>query len=67
MFNIEEQTIIKNAHNSWITGFLIDNIYKEKNINFFIQSNLLKDEIIFFSTSHDKKLKIWKENNNSLI
>ena len=40
-------------------GKLIDNSY--------IQSNLLNDDIIFFSTSHDKKFKIWKSNNNSLI
>ena len=77
LFNIEEQNIVKNAHNSWITGLLIDNIFlndsEEKNKfyslidNSYIQSNILKYNIIFISSSHDKKLKIWKENNNSLI
>ena len=77
IFNIEKKYIIKNAHNSWITGLLIQNnfrnIFNEKNkINSFLddnekQSNILKDNIIFFSTSHDKKIKIWKENNDSLI
>ena len=55
LFNIEEQNIIKNAHNSWITGLLMGHIFDEKNKSCFIQSNLLKDEIFFFSTSHDKK------------
>ena len=77
VFNIEKQNIIKNAHNSWITGLLIENNFinndEEKNKfyslidNSYIQSNLLNDDIIFFSTSHDKKFKIWKNNNNSLI
>ena len=75
LFNIEEQNTTKNAHNSWITGLLIENNFDvdQKNKinslfeNNFNQSNILKDNIIFFSTSHDKKLKIWKENNNSLI
>jgi hypothetical protein len=77
VFNIEKQNIIKNAHNSWITGLLIENNFidneEEKNKfyslidNSYIQSNLLNDDIIFFSTSHDKKFKIWKSNNNSLI
>ncbi len=75
VFQIEEQNIIKNAHNSWITGLLIENFLeindKEKNKFYslidssYIQSNILSDNIIFFSTSHDKKLKVWKE--NSLI
>ena len=77
VFNIEKQNIIKNAHNSWITGLLIENNFinndEEKNIfyslidNSYIQSHLLNDDIIFLSTSHDKKFKIWKNNNNSLI
>jgi hypothetical protein len=77
VFNIEKQNIIKNAHNSWITGLLIENNFidneEEKNKfyslidNSYVQSNLLNDDIIFFSTSHDKKFKIWKSNNNSLI
>ena len=77
VFNIEKQNIIKNAHNSWITGLLIENNFinndEEKNIfyslidNSYIQSHLINDDIIFLSTSHDKKFKIWKNNNNSLI
>ena len=66
LFYIEQQDIIKNSHNSWITGLLIKNIsdYKEKNCNIFdnyiTQYSLLNDNFIFFSTSHDKKIKIWK-------
>ena len=74
LFNIEQQYIIKNVHNSWITGLLINNIaeLKDKNCNifdnYFSQSIILSDKYIFFSTSHDKKIKIWKYNNsNSLI
>ena len=76
IINIEEKNVFKNAHNSWITGLLIENNFENKireNKNnffkdiFFNKSNILKNVIIFFSTSHDKKIKIWKENNDSLI
>jgi hypothetical protein len=76
IINIEEKNVFKNAHNSWITGLLIENNFENKireNKNnffkdiFFNKSNILKNVLIFFSTSHDKKIKIWKENNDSLI
>ena len=74
IFNIEQQDIIKNAHNSWITGLLIKNYseYKDNKCNifdnYFSQSNILNDHFIFFSISHDKKLKIWNcDNSKSLI
>ena len=73
IFTIEQQDIIKNAHNSWITGLLIKNIseYKDKNCNlfdnYFTTSNILNDDNIFFSTSHDKKIKIWAYNNSKSL
>ena len=73
IFNIEQQDIIKNAHNSWITGLLIKNIseYKDKKCNifdnYFNESNILNDNHIFFTTSHDKKIKIWTNNNSQSL
>ena len=75
VFHIENKNNFKNAHNSWITGLLIKNIceFKEKNCNIFDNyfsqfNNVLNDNYIFFTTSHDKKIKIWKYNNSySLI
>ena len=74
IFNIEHQDIIQNAHNSWITGILIKNYkeFKDKSYNifdnYFIYSNLINDSFLFFSISHDKKIKIWKYiDSNSLI
>ena len=73
IFTIEQQDIIKNAHNSWITGLLIKNIpeYKDKNCNifdnYFTTSNILNDCKIFFTTSHDKKIKIWTYNNSKSL
>jgi hypothetical protein len=67
LFNIEEKNITKKAHNSWITGLLIHNKIHSLFDKTFNQSNILKDNIIFLSASHDKKLKIWKENINNLI
>ena len=73
LFFIEKQNVIKNAHNSWITGLLIKNYseFKEKNNNifdnYFLQSNVINENYIFFSTSHDKKIKIWKYNNSNLF
>ena len=73
IFSIEQQDIIKNAHNSWITGLLIKNIseYKDKNCNifdnYFTSSNILNDCKIFFTTSHDKKIKIWTYNNSKSL
>ena len=65
LFHIEKKDVIKNLHDSWITGLLIKNYneYKNKsNIfdNFFTESNILNENFILFSTSHDKKIKIWK-------
>ena len=75
IFYIEEKNIIENAHNSWITGILFLNKLnqncQEQKINLIfnnnIRSNILKDNIFFISTSHDKKIKFWAKNNNSLI
>ena len=73
IFTIEQQDIVKNAHNSWITGLLIKNFseYKEKNCNifdnYFTTSNILNDNNIFFTTSHDKKIKIWSYNNSKSL
>jgi len=64
-FQIEQQDIIKNAHNSWVTGLLIKN-YNEYKDNYkifdnsFTESNILNENYILFSTSHDKKVIIWK-------
>ena len=64
-FQIEQQDIIKNAHNSWITGLFIKNYNEYKDNckifdNFFTESNILNENFILFSTSHDKKIRIWK-------
>ena len=73
LFFIKNKSIIRNAHNSWITGLLIKN-YSEfkdgnKNIfdNYFSQSNLINENSIFFTTSHDKKIKIWKYNDTKFF
>ena len=64
IFNIEEKYFIKNAHNSWITGIIICD--GDDNLNeFYEKLNAFKDDNILLSVSHDKKLKIWKENNNN--
>jgi len=70
LFHIEKKDVIKNLHDSWITGLLIKNYneYKNKsNIfdNFFTESNILNENFILFSTSHDKKIKIWKYKNSN--
>ena len=75
IFYIEEKNNIENAHSSWITGILFLNFlnqnYQDQKISLIfnnnIKSNILKDNIFFISTSHDKKIKFWKQNNNSLI
>ena len=73
LFHIQQKDITKNVHNSWITGLLIKNIseLKDKNCNifdnYFIQSNILCEKYIFFTTSHDKKIKIWKYNNSKSL
>jgi len=64
-FQIEQQDIIKNAHNSWITGLFIKNYNEYKDNckifdNFFSESNIINENFILFSTSHDKKIRIWK-------
>ena len=64
LFFIKNKSIIRNAHNSWITGLLIKNYseFKDRNKNifdnYFSQSNLINENSIFFTTSHDKKIKI---------
>ena len=63
LFNIEKQDFFQNAHNSWVTGLITKNYqeFKDNNFNnFFSQSNILNNNLIFLTASHDKKVKIWK-------